>query len=180
MHGAQLHDTQLHGAMLQAVAVALYNPEGFRTFGQARLDVGRVLPEQMSDESYSELLVRSLPHDCSLCSHDLQFCDLPAMHARVQPPANGSMVLSQHGLDCISLLLILVFPYEKAYTGVVCNPVAHKGASLQKSAEPSFSPSRDCLYKQSTLPESCQQQLYTDVSAGSKYTRLTPLSYAQV
>lgn len=43
--------------MLQAVAVALHNPEGFRTFGQARLDVGRVLPERMSDESYRELLV---------------------------------------------------------------------------------------------------------------------------
>ena len=42
---------------LQAVAVALYNPESFRAFGQARLDVGRVLPERMSDESYRELLV---------------------------------------------------------------------------------------------------------------------------
>lgn len=41
-----------------AVAVALHNPEGFRTFGQARLDVGRVLPERMSDESYRELLPR--------------------------------------------------------------------------------------------------------------------------
>ncbi len=60
-HGAQSHGAQLHGAMLQAVAVALYNPEGFRTFGQARLDVGRVLPEQMSDESYRELLVRFTP-----------------------------------------------------------------------------------------------------------------------
>lgn len=47
--------------MLQAVAVALHNPEGFRTFGQARLDVGRVLPERMSDESYRELLVRVHP-----------------------------------------------------------------------------------------------------------------------
>ncbi|KAL0023897.1 hypothetical protein WJX79_007624 [Trebouxia sp. C0005] len=45
-------------ATCSAVAVALYNPEGFRTFGQARLDVGRVLPEQMSDESYRELLPR--------------------------------------------------------------------------------------------------------------------------
>jgi len=91
LHGTQLHDAhlhwaQLHGVMLQAVAVALYNPEGFRTFGQARLDVGRVLPEQMSDESYRELLVRSLPHDHSLCSLHLQFCHLPAMHARVHWP----------------------------------------------------------------------------------------------
>jgi len=46
--------------MVQAVAVALYNPEGFRTFGQARLDVGRVLPERMSDASYRELLVSGL------------------------------------------------------------------------------------------------------------------------
>ena len=45
------------GAM-QAVAVALYNPEAFRALGQARLDVGRVLPERMSDDSYRELLVR--------------------------------------------------------------------------------------------------------------------------
>lgn len=43
---------------VQAVAVALYNPEAFRAIGQARLDVGRVLPERMSDESYRELLVR--------------------------------------------------------------------------------------------------------------------------
>ena len=42
---------------VQAIAVALYNPEAFRTIGQARLDVGRVLPESMSDESYRELLV---------------------------------------------------------------------------------------------------------------------------
>ena len=47
-------------SMVQAVAVALYNPEGFRTFGQARLDVGRVLPERMSDASYRELLVSGL------------------------------------------------------------------------------------------------------------------------
>ena len=47
----------MHWAVSQAVAVALHNPEGFRTFGQARLDVGRVLPERMSDESYRELLV---------------------------------------------------------------------------------------------------------------------------
>lgn len=42
---------------LQAVAVALYNPEAFRTLGQVRLDVGRVLPEHMTDEAYRELLV---------------------------------------------------------------------------------------------------------------------------
>ncbi len=166
LHSAQLHGAQLHGAILQAVAVALYNPEGFRTFGQARLDVGRVLLEQMSDESYRELLVRSLSHDHSLCSHHLQFCHLPAMHARVQPPANGSMILSQHALDCISLLLLLFFPYEKA--GIHWCGLQHKGASLQKSAEASFSPSRDCMYKLSTLPESSQQQLHTDVSAGSR------------
>lgn len=41
-----------------AVAVALHNPEGFRTFGQARLDVGQVLPERMTDDSYRELLPR--------------------------------------------------------------------------------------------------------------------------
>ncbi len=99
LHSAQLHGAQLHGAILQAVAVALYNPEGFRTFGQARLDVGRVLPERMSDQSYRELLVRSLPQNHSLCSHHLQFCHLPAMHARVQPPSTSSMVLLQHGLD---------------------------------------------------------------------------------
>ena len=45
---------------LQAVAVALYNPEAFRTFGQLRLDVGSVLPERMSDEAYKELLVYHL------------------------------------------------------------------------------------------------------------------------
>ncbi|KAL3142348.1 hypothetical protein ABBQ38_002685 [Trebouxia sp. C0009 RCD-2024] len=39
-----------------AVAVALYNPEAFRTFGQLRLDMGSVLPERMSDEAYNELL----------------------------------------------------------------------------------------------------------------------------
>ena len=104
LHGTQLHDAhlhcaQLHGVMLQAVAVALYNPEGFRTFGQARLDVGRVLPEQMSDESYRELLVRSYPHNYSLCSHALLFCHLSAVHSRVQLPANGSTVLLQYGLD---------------------------------------------------------------------------------
>ena len=44
---------------LQAVAVALYNPEAFRVMGQVRLDVGRVLPEHMTDEAYRELLVRS-------------------------------------------------------------------------------------------------------------------------
>lgn len=44
---------------LQAVAVALYNPEAFRAIGHVRLDVGRVLPEHMSDEAYRELLVRS-------------------------------------------------------------------------------------------------------------------------
>lgn len=44
---------------LQAVAVALFNPEAFRVMGQVRLDVGRVLPERMTDEAYRELLVRS-------------------------------------------------------------------------------------------------------------------------
>ena len=43
---------------LQAVAVALYSPEAFRTFGQLRLDVGSVMPERMTDEAYKELLVR--------------------------------------------------------------------------------------------------------------------------
>lgn len=54
---------------LQAVAVALYNPEAFRTFGQLRLDMGSVLPERMSDEAYNELLVRhsSLHTGHALC-----------------------------------------------------------------------------------------------------------------
>lgn len=42
---------------VQAVAVALYNPEKFKTMGAARLDVGQVLPETMTDQCYRELLV---------------------------------------------------------------------------------------------------------------------------
>ena len=42
---------------LQALAVALYNPEAFRALGQLRMDVGRVLPERMTDEAYRQLLV---------------------------------------------------------------------------------------------------------------------------
>lgn len=42
----------------QAVAVALYNPEMFKTLGAARLDLGQVLPDKMTDQCYKELLVR--------------------------------------------------------------------------------------------------------------------------
>ncbi len=43
-----------------------------------------------------------------------------------------------------------------------------KATSSHKSAEHSFSPSRECLYKLSSLPESSQQQLHIDESAGSR------------
>lgn len=41
-----------------AVAVALYNPEMFKTLGAARLDLGQVLPDKMTDQCYKELLPR--------------------------------------------------------------------------------------------------------------------------
>ena len=74
--------------MLQAVAVALHNPEGFRTFGQARLDVGRVLPERMSDESYRELLVRV---------HFAMLFVLLCWRVLMKP------ILKTHNLDCSSI-----------------------------------------------------------------------------
>ena len=46
---------------VQAVAVALYNPEMFKTLGSARLDLGQVLPEKMTDQCYQELLVSHCP-----------------------------------------------------------------------------------------------------------------------
>ena len=54
---------------MQAVAVALYNPEAFRAIGQVRLDTGRVLAEHMSDEAYRELLVRSQAYAIVLFEH---------------------------------------------------------------------------------------------------------------
>ena len=42
-----------------------------------------------------------------------------------------------------------------------------KATSSHDSAEPTFSSSRECLYKLSSLPESSQQQLHIDESAGS-------------
>ena len=83
--------------MLQAVAVALHNPEGFRTFGQARLDVGQVLPERMTDESYRELLVSCQIQDVHvlpmLIEEDcIQQCECVCLYTGQQPQSQPSMM----------------------------------------------------------------------------------------
>lgn len=70
---------------MQAVAVALYNPEAFRAIGQVRLDVGRVLPEHMTDEAYKELLVRASSSQLiATCTLLQAIAHVPPMHICAQ------------------------------------------------------------------------------------------------
>ena len=56
------------------MAVALYNPEMFKTLGASRLDLGQVLNEKMTDQCYQELLVSPLHSLVSAVHHPCHAC----------------------------------------------------------------------------------------------------------